>query len=83
MYQYDEYDQRIVDERVEQYADQTARYLAGELSDIADHLRQRLLRVTKIAKELEDVALAVEQERESNSESLEKLSQLKTLLKGL
>ncbi|MBN8443348.1 MAG: nitrite/sulfite reductase [Thauera sp.] len=33
MYQYDEYDQRIVDERVAQYADQTARYLAGELSE--------------------------------------------------
>lgn len=57
--------------------------LAGELSDIADHLRQRLLRVTKIAKELEDVALAVEQERESSSESMAKLSQLKDLLKGL
>lgn len=57
--------------------------LAGELSDIADHLRQRLLRVTKIAKELEDVALAVEQERESSNESLAKLSQLKDLLKGL
>ena len=57
--------------------------LAGELSDIADHLRQRLMRVTKIAKELEDVALAVEQERESSNESLAKLSQLKDLLKGL
>jgi sulfite reductase (NADPH) hemoprotein beta-component len=33
MYQYDEYDQRIVDERVAQYADQTARYLAGELTE--------------------------------------------------
>ena len=33
MYQYDEYDQRIVDERVAQFADQTRRYLAGELSD--------------------------------------------------
>ena len=33
MYQYDEYDQRIVDERVAQYADQTARYLGGELSE--------------------------------------------------
>ncbi len=33
MYQYDEYDQRIVDERVAQYADQTRRYLAGELSE--------------------------------------------------
>ena len=33
MYQYDEYDQRIVDERVAQFADQTRRYLAGELSE--------------------------------------------------
>ncbi len=33
MYKYDAYDQRIVDERVAQYRDQTRRYLAGELSD--------------------------------------------------
>ncbi|ATE61306.1 nitrite/sulfite reductase [Thauera sinica] len=33
MYRYDEYDQHIVDERVAQYADQTARYLAGELGE--------------------------------------------------
>jgi sulfite reductase (NADPH) hemoprotein beta-component len=33
MYRYDEYDQRIVDERVAQYRDQTRRYLAGELSE--------------------------------------------------
>ncbi len=33
MYRYDEYDQRLVDERVSQFADQTRRYLAGELSD--------------------------------------------------
>jgi len=33
MYQYDEYDQRTVDERVTQFTDQTARYLAGELSE--------------------------------------------------
>jgi sulfite reductase (NADPH) hemoprotein beta-component len=33
MYQYDQYDQRIVDERVAQFRDQTARYLAGQLSD--------------------------------------------------
>ena len=33
MYIYDEYDQRIVDERVAQYRDQTRRYLAGEISD--------------------------------------------------
>jgi sulfite reductase (NADPH) hemoprotein beta-component len=33
MYQYDEYDQRIVDERVAQFRDQTRRYLAGELTE--------------------------------------------------
>lgn len=33
MYRYDEYDQRLVDERVAQFRDQTKRYLAGELSD--------------------------------------------------
>ena len=33
MYQYDAYDQKIVDQRVAQYRDQTQRYLAGELSD--------------------------------------------------
>jgi sulfite reductase (NADPH) hemoprotein beta-component len=33
MYLYDEYDQRLVDERVAQYRGQTARYLAGKLSD--------------------------------------------------
>lgn len=33
MYQYDEYDQRIVDERVAQFRDQTSRYLSGELSE--------------------------------------------------
>ena len=33
MYQYDEIDQRIVDERVRQFRDQTRRFLAGELSE--------------------------------------------------
>jgi sulfite reductase (NADPH) hemoprotein beta-component len=33
MYQYDQYDQQIVDERVAQFRDQTRRYLAGELSE--------------------------------------------------
>lgn len=37
MYIYDEFDQRIIDERVAQYRDQTRRYLAGELSE--DHFR--------------------------------------------
>ena len=33
MYQYDFYDQRLVDERVAQFRDQTQRYLSGELSE--------------------------------------------------
>src|SRR3569833_121024 len=33
MYQYDQYDLTIVDERVAQYADQVRRRLSGELSD--------------------------------------------------
>jgi len=33
MYIYDEYDQRLIDERVAQYRGQTERYLAGEISD--------------------------------------------------
>ncbi len=33
MYKYDDYDQRIVDERVAQFKDQTDRYLAGELTE--------------------------------------------------
>ena len=33
MYQYDQYDQKIVDERVAQYRDQTNRYLAGDISE--------------------------------------------------
>jgi len=41
MYQYDEYDQQIVEARVEQYREQTQRYLNGELSE-AEFLPLRL-----------------------------------------
>lgn len=41
MYVYDEYDQKIVDERVAQYRDQTERFLAGKLTD-AEFLPLRL-----------------------------------------
>ena len=42
MYVYDDYDQKLVDERVAQYRDQTDRYLAGELpADEFQHLRLR------------------------------------------
>ena len=33
MYRYDSIDQQLVDERVAQFRDQTARYLSGELSE--------------------------------------------------
>lgn len=33
MYKYDSYDQRIIDERVAQFKEQTERYLAGELAE--------------------------------------------------
>ncbi|OUR74005.1 sulfite reductase [Methylophaga sp. 41_12_T18] len=33
MYQYDKYDQAMIDQRVAQYRDQTRRYLAGELNE--------------------------------------------------
>ncbi|MCB1690575.1 MAG: nitrite/sulfite reductase [Halioglobus sp.] len=41
MYVYDQYDQKIVDERVAQFRDQTARYLAGQIAD-AEFLPLRL-----------------------------------------
>jgi len=42
MYQYDQYDQKAVNERVAQYREQTRRYLAGELTD--DEFRHLRLR---------------------------------------
>ncbi len=42
MYQYDEYDQRLVDQRVAQFRDQTRRFLAGELPE--DEFRALRLR---------------------------------------
>lgn len=42
MYVYDEYDQKMVDERVDQYRDQTNRFLSGELpAEEFQHLRLR------------------------------------------
>ncbi|MDT4879463.1 hypothetical protein FQZ97_1151410 [compost metagenome] len=50
--------------------------LAGEIVGMAEHMK-------RLATRVEDVALAVEQERESNSENLEKLRQLQAILKSL
>ena len=33
MYVYDQHDQKIIDERVAQFRDQTTRFLAGEITD--------------------------------------------------
>ncbi len=41
MYVYDQYDQQIIDERVAQFRDQTARFLAGKIS-AAEFLPLRL-----------------------------------------
>jgi sulfite reductase (NADPH) hemoprotein beta-component len=42
MYIYDNYDQKMIDERVEQYRDQTQRFLAGDLpAEEFQHLRLR------------------------------------------
>lgn len=41
MYKYDDFDQTFVDERVEHYREQTARYLSGELTE-EDFLQLRL-----------------------------------------
>ncbi|MDO9452471.1 MAG: nitrite/sulfite reductase, partial [Stagnimonas sp.] len=42
MYRYDQYDQALVDARVAQFREQTARYLRGELAaDEFKHLRLR------------------------------------------
>ena len=35
MYVYDQHDQKIVDQRVAQFRDQTSRFLAGEISEEA------------------------------------------------
>lgn len=50
--------------------------LAGEIVTMADNLK-------RLASRVEDVALAVEQERESSAKSMEKYRQLRTLLQSL
>ena len=50
--------------------------LAGEVMGIAAHMQ-------RLAARVEDVALAIEQEREATSEELAKARQLKTLLQSL
>lgn len=50
--------------------------LANELAGMAEHMK-------RLSDRIEDVALAVEQERESSAKSMESYRQLKALLKSL
>ncbi|HGM8278905.1 TPA: hypothetical protein ACKQDV_004634 [Pseudomonas aeruginosa] len=50
--------------------------LANELAGMAEHMK-------RLSDRIEDVALAVEQERESNAKSMESYRHLKALLKSL
>lgn len=50
--------------------------LATEIVGMAEHMK-------RLAARIEDVALAVEQERESSAKSMESYRQLKALLKSL
>ena len=59
MYQYDHYDRQVIKERVDQYRNQTQRYLAGEISE-AEFLPLRLqnsLYVQRLAPMLRVAAL--------------------------
>ena len=54
MYVYDQYDQKIVDERVAQYRDQTERFLASKLSeeqfeDLAEDTRIAIAKIKRSA----------------------------------
>ncbi|MBF8780985.1 hypothetical protein IV505_14810 [Pseudomonas fulva] len=73
-----------VQPKIEVVADQKAQgtplemlgELAGEIAAMANSLK-------RLACQVEDVALAVEQERESSAKSMEKYRQLRTLLQSL
>ncbi len=58
MYQYDHYDQSIVDQRVEEFRDQTRRYLAGELGE-EEYLALRLMNGLYIQKHAPMLRVAI------------------------
>jgi sulfite reductase (NADPH) hemoprotein beta-component len=58
MYRYDDFDQRLVDERVAQFRDQTRRFLAGELSE-DDFRPLRLMNGLSIQKHAPMLRIAV------------------------
>lgn len=57
--------------------------LGGIASDVSAISVEFSARLKRIAKSIEDAALSIESERESNHESVEKLRQLQSLLKSL
>ncbi|WP_095148151.1 hypothetical protein [Pseudomonas sp. Irchel s3a18] len=57
----------------------TLAMLSGEVISFAEEVGQRM---KKLAARIEEVALSVEAERETNAESLEKFKLLQSLLKG-
>ncbi|MNG38292.1 hypothetical protein D3C84_1259360 [compost metagenome] len=54
--------------------------LSGEVVSLSDEFSKRM---KALAGRIEEVALSVEAERESNSEAVGKLKQLQDLLKGI
>lgn len=54
--------------------------LSGEVVNLADDFSKRM---KELATRIEEVALSVETERESNAEAVNKLKQLQELLKGI
>lgn len=54
--------------------------LSGEVVGLSDEFSKRM---KALAGRIEEVALSVEAERESNAESMAKLKQFQDLLKGL
>nr|WP_242070582.1 hypothetical protein [Pseudomonas mohnii] len=54
--------------------------LSGEVVSLSDEFSKRM---KALAGRIEEVALSVEAERESNAESMAKLKQFQDLLKGL
>ncbi|MNF69038.1 hypothetical protein D3C84_509100 [compost metagenome] len=57
----------------------TLAVLSGEVISFAEEVGQRM---KKLAARIEEVALSVEAERETNADALEKFKLLQSLLKG-
>lgn len=57
--------------------------LSSELIDITDEIRQKLSRLTRIAKELDDVALNIAQEQQASDKRFERLNRVQLLMREL